>query len=96
MQLTGIEFQLASSGYQRGVDGKSSFEGGRIRGECSTGTTRRKRRSFENPRLLPPQRPPFSFFGARPARSRAQLADDLRAYGRKEGITVLILDCGPF
>lgn len=40
--------------------------------------------------------PPFSFFGARPARSRAQLADDLRAYGRKEGITVLILDCGPF
>lgn len=95
--ITDIPFRLANSGYQRGVDGKAAFEGA-VAFEC-------KRYSHDLPRTDVLSKVPdlvrhndhadlVWVLGAT-CIVPSQLADDLRADGAKQGVSVLILDWVP-
>lgn len=95
--ITDIPFRLASSGYQRGVDGKAAFE--------DTIAFEAKRYSNDLPRndvlskitdfVRHNDYADLVWILGATCTVPSQLADDLRADGAKEGISVLILDWVP-
>lgn len=95
--ITGIPFRLANSGYQRGLDGKSAFEGAvAFEAKLYTNDLPRKDVLSKIPDLVRhnDHADLVWVLGATCA-VPSQLADDLRADGAKEGISVLILDWVP-
>ncbi len=95
--ITGIPFRLANSGYQRGVDGKAAFEGAvAFEGKLYTNDLPRKDVLSKIPDLV--RHNDYAdlvwVLGAT-CTVPAQLADDLRADGAKEGIGVFVLDWVP-
>jgi len=95
--ITGLSFRLASSGYQRGVDGKAAFEGTiAFEGKLYTNDLPRKDILSKIPDLV--RHNDYAdlvwVLGAT-CTVPAQLADDLRADGAKEGVSVLVLDWVP-
>ncbi len=95
--ITGIPFRLANSGYQRGVDGKSAFEGAiAFEGKLYTNDLPRKDVLSKIPDLVRHNdHADLVWVLGATCTVPSQLADDLRADGAKEGISVLILDWVP-
>ncbi|RWI28746.1 hypothetical protein [Mesorhizobium sp.] len=95
--ITGIPFRLANSGYQRGVDGKSAFEGAvAFEGKLYTNDLPRKDVLSKIPDLVRHNdHADLVWVLGATCTVPSQLADDLRADGAKEGIGVLILDWVP-
>ncbi|ESY95491.1 hypothetical protein [Mesorhizobium sp. LNHC229A00] len=95
--VTGIPFRLASSGYQRGVDGKSAFEGAvAFEGKLYTDDLPRKDVLSKIPDFVRHNdHADLVWVLGATCTVPSQLADDLRADGAKEGISVLILDWVP-
>ena len=95
--ITGLPFRLASSGYQRGVDGKSTFEGAVVfEAKLYTNDLPRADVLSKIPDFV--RHNDYAdlvwVLGAT-CTVPSQLADDLRADAEKEGITALILDWVP-
>jgi hypothetical protein len=95
--VTGIPFRLASSGYQRGVDGKAAFEGAvAFEGKLYTNDLPRKDVLSKIPDLVRHNdHADLVWVLGATCIVPAQLADDLRADGAKEGVSVLVLDWVP-
>lgn len=95
--ITGISFRLASSGYQRGVDGKSAFEGAvAFEGKLYTNVLPRNDILSKIPDLVRHNdHADLVWVLGATCTVPSQLADDLRADGAKEGISALILDWVP-
>ena len=96
--ITGIPFRLASSGYQRGVDGKASFEG-KVAFEAKryNGTLGRSEVISKIPDFVRHNdHADFVWVLGATCEVPSQLADDLRTDGAQQGISVLILDWTPF
>ncbi|MET3591736.1 hypothetical protein ABID26_001120 [Mesorhizobium shonense] len=95
--ITGIPFRLASSGYQRGIDGKSAFEGAvAFEGKLYTNDLPRKDVLSKIPDLVRHNdHADLVWVLGATCTVPSQLADDLRADGAKEGISVQILDWVP-
>ncbi|MGX1499841.1 hypothetical protein ACSSV1_004901 [Labrenzia sp. MBR-25] len=96
-EITGIPFRLASSSYQRGVDGKSAFEGAVVfEGKLYTNNLPRADVLSKIPDFV--RHNDYAdlvwVLGAT-CTVPSQLADDLRTDAAKEGITALILDWVP-
>ena len=95
--ITGIPFRLASSGYQRGVDGKAAFEGA-VAFECKlyTKVVPRKDVLSKIPDLVRHNDHADLVWVLGATRTvSAQLADDLRKDGARVGVSVLVLDWMP-
>lgn len=95
--ITNISFRLASSGYQRGVDGKAAFEGAIVfEGKLYKNDLPRKDVLSKIPDLVRHNdHADLVWVLGATCTVPAQLTDDLRADGAKEGISVLILDWVP-
>ncbi len=95
--ITGLSFRLASSGYQRGVDGKAAFEGAiAFEGKLYTNDLPRKDVLSKIPDLVRHiDHADLVWVLGATCTVPAQLADDLRADGAKEGVSVLVLDWVP-
>lgn len=95
--VTGIPFRLASSGYQRGVDGKSAFEGAvAFEAKLYKNDLPRKDVLSKIPDLVRHNdHADLVWVLVATCTVPSQLADDLRADGAKEGVSVLILDWVP-
>jgi len=95
--ITGLSFRLASSGYQRGVDGKAAFEGAiAFEGKLYTNDLPRKDVLSKIPDLVRHNdHEDLVWVLGATCTVPAQLADDLRADGAKEGVSVLVLDWVP-
>jgi hypothetical protein len=95
--ITGIPFRLANSGYQRGVDGKAAFEGEvAFEGKLYKKKLPRKDVISKIPDFVRHNdHADFVWVLGATCTVPAQLADDLRADGAKEGVSVLILDWVP-
>ena len=95
--ITGIPFRLANSGYQRGVDGKAAFEGAvAFEGKLYKDDLPRKDVLSKIPDLVRHNNhADLVWVLGATCVVPAQLADDLRADGAKEGVSVLILDWVP-
>ncbi|WDZ79057.1 hypothetical protein PWG15_26590 (plasmid) [Ensifer adhaerens] len=96
-ELTGIPFRLANSAYQRGLDGKSAFEGAvAFEGKLYTGALPRKDVLSKIPDLVRHnQHADLLWVLGATSMVPSQLADDLRADGVKHGVSVLVLDWVP-
>jgi hypothetical protein len=95
--ITGLSFRLASSGYQRGVDGKAAFEGAiAFEGKLYTNDLPRQDVLSKIPDLVRHNdHSDLVWVLGATCTVPAQLADDLRADGAKEGVSVLVLDWVP-
>ena len=95
--ITGIPFRLASSGYQRGVDGKAAFEGDvAFEGKLYTNNLPRTDVLSKIPDLVRhSDHADLVWVLGATCTVPAQLADDLRTDGAKEGVSVLVLDWVP-
>ena len=95
--ITGIPFRLASSGYQRGVDGKAVFEGAiAFEGKLYTNDLPRTDVLSKIPDLVRHNdHADLVWILGATCVVPTQLADDLRADGARAGISVLILDWLP-
>jgi hypothetical protein len=95
--ITGLSFRLASSGYQRGVDGKAAFEGAiAFEGKLYTNNLPRIDVLSKIPDLVRHNdHADLVWVLGATCTVPAQLADDLRADGAKEGVSVLVLDWVP-
>lgn len=95
--ITSIPFRLASSGYQRGVDGKAAFEDAvAFEGKLYTNELPRKDVLSKIPDLVRHNdHADLVWVLGATCTVPAQLADDLRADGAKDGVSVLILDWVP-
>jgi len=95
--ITGFSFRLASSGYQRGVDGKTAFEGSiAFEGKLYTNNLSRTDVLSKIPDFVRHNNhADLAWVLGATCAVPAQLADDLRADGAKEGISVLVLDWLP-
>ena len=95
--ITGISFRLASSGYQRGVDGKPAFEGEvAFEGKLYANNLPRNDVLSKIPDLVRHNdHADLVWVLGATCTVPSQLADDLRADGAKEGISALILDWVP-
>lgn len=95
--ITDIPFRLASSGYQRGIDGMAAFEGAvAFEGKLYTNKLPRADVLSKIPDLVRHNdHADLVWVLGATCEVPSQLADDLRADGAKEGISVLILDWIP-
>ncbi|PAU72431.1 hypothetical protein [Vreelandella alkaliphila] len=95
--ITGIPFRLASSGYQRGTDGKAAFEGAvAFEGKLYTNKLPRADVLSKIPDLVRHNdHADLVWVLGATCEVPSQLADDLRADGAQQGISVLILDWTP-
>jgi hypothetical protein len=95
--ITGIPFRLANSGYQRGLDGKAAFEGAvAFEAKLYKDDLPRKDVLSKIPDLTRHHdHADLVWVLGATCIVPSQLADDLRADGVKEGISVLILDWVP-
>jgi len=96
-EITGIPFRLASSGYQRGVDGTAAFEGAvAFEGKLYKNDLPRIDVLSKIPDLVRHNdHADLVWVLGATCTVPAQLADDLRADGTKEGVSVLVLDWTP-
>lgn len=95
--ITSIPFRLASSGYQRGIDGKAAFEGAvAFEGKLYTNKLPRADVLSKIPDLVRHNdHADLVWVLGATCEVPSQLADDLRADGAQQGISVLILDWTP-
>ncbi len=94
-EISGVGFRLASSGYQRGVDGATSFEDGGIGFEAklySNPVPRTEVISKIADLSRNGQDDDLVWVLGATVQIKTQLASDLRADGRKAGVSVFILD----
>lgn len=95
--ITDIPFRLASSGYQRGVDGKAAFEGAvAFEGKLYKSKLPRADVLSKIPDLVRHNdHADLVWVLGATSTVPSQLADDLLADGAKEGVSVLVLDWNP-
>lgn len=95
--ITGIPFRLANSGYQRGIDGKAAFEGSiAFEGKLYTNSLPRTDVLSKIPDLVRhSNHADLVWVLGATCEVPSQLAEDLRADGTKQGVSVLVLDWVP-